>query len=104
MGRTLDFVGERNCEILKGNPAFPVGGGQKPVGPEPELARLLAGHKQGRRRQKGPVRVLILPQQVQKGAALLGLGLVCHGKAGVVTSWTPGATSRLPAPPTMRKR
>ena len=41
MGRMLDFVSECNCEILKGNPAFPVCGGQKLVGPEPELARPL---------------------------------------------------------------
>ena len=42
MGRTLDFVGECNCEVLEGNPAFAVGSGQKLVGPEPELARPFA--------------------------------------------------------------
>jgi hypothetical protein len=25
MGRALDFVGECNCEVLEGNPAFPAG-------------------------------------------------------------------------------
>ena len=102
MGRALDLVGECNCEVLEGNRAFAVGSGQKLVGPEAELAGSLAGHKQGRGRQEGPVQFLLGPEQVEEGGALLGFRLVCHGKAGVVTSRTPGATSRLPAPPTTR--
>src|SRR6185295_4073073 len=74
MGRTLDFVGECNCEVLEGNRAFAVGGGQKLVGPEAELSGPLARHEQGRGRQEGPVQLLFLPQQVEKGAALLGFG------------------------------
>src|SRR3954471_11069597 len=73
MGRTLDFVGKRNGKILKRNPAFAVGGGQKLVGPEAELAGPLAGGEQRRGRQKRPVQLPLLPQQVEEGGAFLGL-------------------------------
>ena len=61
MGRALDLVGECNCEVLEGNPAFAVRSGQKLVGPEAELAGPLAGHEQGRGRQEGPVQFLLRP-------------------------------------------
>src|SRR5438876_3198613 len=54
MGGMLDFVGERDCEILEGNPAFSALPDQELVGPQPELARRFARHKQRRRRQEGP--------------------------------------------------
>jgi hypothetical protein len=47
IGRALDLVGERDREILERNPAFPVLGGQKLFGPEPELAGPLAVEEQG---------------------------------------------------------
>src|SRR5262249_53008476 len=82
VGRPLDLVGECNCEILKGNPAFSVCGGQKLVGPEPELAGPLPGDEQRRRRQEGPFEVLLLPQQVEKRPAFLGFGLVLGRESG----------------------
>src|SRR5215469_10577953 len=48
--RALDLIGECNCEILEGNPAFAAGIGQKLVGAEPELAGPLTLDEQGRRR------------------------------------------------------
>ena len=82
MGRTLDFVGQGDREILKGDPAFSVRGGQKLVGSEPELGRPLARDEQGRGRQEGPVQVLLLGKPVEEGRALLGLGLVLRRKGG----------------------
>jgi len=86
MGRTLDFVAEGDRKILKGNPAFAVRAGQKLVGPEAELAGPLAGGEQRRGRQKRPVQLPLLPEQVEEGGALFGLGLVMVSSTGLVSN------------------
>src|SRR5262245_29968217 len=102
MRRPLDLVGERNGVVGEGDPAFPVRRGQELVGSEPELSVPLPLHEECRWRDESPVQLLFLPELVEKGRARLRLSLVLSGKTGGVTSFTPGATSRLPAPPTTR--
>jgi hypothetical protein len=87
MGRALDLVGHRNREILEGNPAFSVFGGQKLVGPEPELADPLASTN----RAEGDRKVL---RRSRKAPPFSASALYRAGKSGVVTSRTRGATSR----------
>jgi hypothetical protein len=45
MGRALDFLGQRNGEVLERNPAFSVPIGQKLVGSAAELSRSPAVNK-----------------------------------------------------------
>ena len=79
--RAVDFVGECNCEVLVGNRAFTVGCRQKLVDSKAELAGPVASREQRRGRQKAPVQLLFGSEQVEECGALLGFGLVCHGKA-----------------------
>ena len=70
MGRTLDFVGQSDRVIFKGNRAFSV-----------------------RRRQERPVQLLFAGQQVKKGRALLR-SFVMPAKAGIQYSKTMEIESR----------
>jgi len=82
MGRPLDLVGQRNGVIGEADPALAIRICEKLIGPEPELARALSLDEQRRRRDEGPVQVLFLAQQIEKGRACLGLGLVLGRKTG----------------------
>src|SRR5437763_12086465 len=82
MGWPLDLVGERNGVVREGDPALPVRICEKLIGPQPELAGALPLDEQGRRRDEGPVQLLVLPQQVEKGRPRLRLSLVLSRKTG----------------------
>jgi hypothetical protein len=82
MGRPLDLVGERDGVIREGDPAFAVRICEKLIAAKPELAGALPLDEQGRRRDEGPVQLLFLPQQVEKGRTRLRLSLLLSRKTG----------------------
>ena len=100
----LQLVDECDRKVLHLDPALALRVHEHLVTTESEFPRALAWREFRRRRQERPVEITSLPQHVEKLVAGGGFGFVGVGEAGLSTRALPGATSRLPAPPTTSSR
>src|SRR5436190_20569898 len=99
MFRMFELVDERDGVVLHRDPALACRINEKLVFAKAEFPRALARRDLRGRRQECPVQLGFL-QDFEEPGASTPFSLICFGNPGVSTSALPGATSRLPAPPT----
>jgi hypothetical protein len=97
----FDLIGERDCIILERDAAAVVVG-QQLIAAETKFPCALAGHEHRGGRQKRPIERSFVTQQIGEDPPAAASALYIDGNRGVSISFTPGATSRLPVPPTTR--
>jgi hypothetical protein len=98
MSRLFDFISQRDGIILERDAAALVVG-QQLVAAEAKLPGALAGHEH-RRGGKVQSSAVSWRSRSRKTPPAAACALYIVGNCGVSINFTPGATSRLPAPPT----